>query len=336
MRRFRCENLGTCKIEDPDRTGPHQPPENARHRLRHSGSFRSATPHPCRRTGIRLGMILLPSHLMQSFRRRLLGFSVGLLLVQASLGFGLAHAQCFLTDDLPLKEQFEMLKEMHKDGIHDTFLEASRCLLKQVPQHPFRSELLFKQAESHRQLGRIRPALNDYTTFLGSNPKNPKFREQALLHQGELSLKLNEFASAKQALRQLLKDYPDTSSVNRVHYGLGRAEFLLGLRIQQQKGKVAGQKWFAEAAQELETTSRFQLNDKELQERHWMLGWAWWFQDRPERAEAPWRQYRQAFKAEGKVSADRRPDELAYRLAVGFQRNKALGKAEEYHALVVE
>ena len=277
--------------------------------------------------------------LFLSTRRFLL--CAGLLLLQLSVGIGSAHAQCFSGGGFSEEDTALVIRQM-MDGEQytDAFKEAE-CYLKEHPEGQFSEEFRFTQAEALRHetefvKGNPRPVLQRYTDFLESNPKHPQFREAALLHQGELSLRLNEFASAKRALRQLLKDYPGTTSANRAHFGLGRAAFYLGGRIQQQQGEDTARQWYNEAAQELKGTTHFQLSKKELQERHWMLGWAWWFQERPERAEDPWHQYRQDFQSEGEVSADRRPDELAYRLAVGFQRNKALGKAEQYHALVVE
>ena len=277
--------------------------------------------------------------LFLSTRRFLL--CAGLLLLQLSVGIGSAHAQCFSGGGFSEEDTALVIRQM-MDGEQytDAFKEAE-CYLKEHPEGQFSEEFRFTQAEALRHetefvKGNPRPVLQRYTDFLESNPKHPQFREAALLHQGELSLRLNEFASAKRALRQLLKDYPGTTSANRAHFGLGWAAFYLGGRIQQQQGEDTARQWYNEAAQELKGTTHFQLSKKELQERHWMLGWAWWFQERPERAEDPWHQYRQDFQSEGEVSADRRPDELAYRLAVGFQRNKALGKAEQYHALVVE
>ena len=285
---------------------------------------------------------------MSHFSRKILFLSTrrfllcaGLLLLQLSVGIGSAHAQCFSGGGFSEEDTALVIRQM-MDGEQytDAFKEAE-CYLKEHPEGQFSEEFRFTQAEALRHetefvKGNPRPVLQRYTGFLDSNPKHPQFRESALLHQGELSLRLNEFASAKRALRQLLKDYPGTTSANRAHFGLGRAAFYLGGRIQQQQGEDTARQWYNEAAQELKGTTHFQLSKKELQERHWMLGWAWWFQERPERAEDPWHQYRQDFQSEGEVSADRRPDELAYRLAVGFQRNKALGKAEQYHALVVE
>ena len=285
---------------------------------------------------------------MSHFSRKILFLSTrrfllcaGLLLLQLSVGIGSAHAQCFSGGGFSEEDTALVIRQM-MDGEQytDAFKEAE-CYLKEHPEGQFSEEFRFTQAEALRHetefvKGNPRPVLQRYTDFLESNPKHPQFRESALLHQGELSLRLNEFASAKRALRQLLKDYPGTTSANRAHFGLGRAAFYLGGRIQQQQGEDTARQWYNEAAQELKGTTHFQLSKKELQERHWMLGWAWWFQERPERAEDPWHQYRQDFQSEGEVSADRRPDELAYRLAVGFQRNKALGKAEQYHALVVE
>ena len=277
--------------------------------------------------------------LFLSTRRFLL--CAGLLLLQLSVGIGSAHAQCFSGGGFSEEDTALVIRQM-MDGEQytDAFKEAE-CYLKENPEGQFSEEFRFTQAEALRHetefvKGNPRPVLQRYTDFLESNPKHPQFREAALLHQGELSLRLNEFASAKRALRQLLKDYPGTTSANRAHFGLGWAAFYLGGRIQQQQGEDTARQWYNEAAQELKGTTHFQLSKKELQERHWMLGWAWWFQERPERAEDPWHQYRQDFQSEGEVSADRRPDELAYRLAVGFQRSKALGKAEQYHALVVE
>ena len=277
--------------------------------------------------------------LFLSTRRFLL--CAGLLLLQLSVGIGSAHAQCFSGGGFSEEDTALVIRQM-MDGEQytDAFKEAE-CYLKENPEGQFSEEFRFTQAEALRHetefvKGNPRPVLQRYTDFLESNPKHPQFREAALLHQGELSLRLNEFASAKRALRQLLKDYPGTTSANRAHFGLGWAAFYLGGRIQQQQGEDTARQWYNEAAQELKGTTHFQLSKKELQERHWMLGWAWWFQERPERAEDPWHQYRQDFQPEGEVSADRRPDELAYRLAVGFQRSKALGKAEQYHALVVE
>ena len=285
---------------------------------------------------------------MSYFSRKILFLSTrrfllcaGLLLLQLSVGIGSAHAQCFSGGGFSEEDTALVIRQM-MDGEQytDAFKEAE-CYLKEHPEGQFSEEFRFTQAEALRHetefvKGNPRPVLQRYTDFLESNPKHPQFREAALLHQGELSLRLNEFASAKRALRQLLKDYPGTTSANRAHFGLGRAAFYLGGRIQQQQGEDTARQWYNEAAQELKGTTHFQLSKKELQERHWMLGWAWWFQERPERAEDPWHQYRQDFQPEGEVSADRRPDELAYRLAVGFQRSKALGKAEQYHALVVE
>ena len=285
---------------------------------------------------------------MSYFSRKILFLSTrrfllcaGLLLLQLSVGIGSAHAQCFSGGGFSEEDTALVIRQM-MDGEQytDAFKEAE-CYLKEHPEGQFSEEFRFTQAEALRHetefvKGNPRPVLQRYTDFLESNPKHPQFREAALLHQGELSLRLNEFASAKRALRQLLKDYPGTTSANRAHFGLGWAAFYLGGRIQQQQGEDTARQWYNEAAQELKGTTHFQLSKKELQERHWMLGWAWWFQERPERAEDPWHQYRQDFQSEGEVSADRRPDELAYRLAVGFQRSKALGKAEQYHALVVE
>jgi len=267
--------------------------------------------------------------------------AAGLLLLQLCVGVGSVHAQCFYGGGFSEEDTALVVRQMMELEQYTEAIKEAECYLKEHSAGQFSEEFRFTQAEALRHetefsKGNPRPALKRYSDFLATNPKQRKFREPALLHQGELHLKLNEFTAAKRSLRQLLKDYPDTTSANRAHFGLGRAAFYLGGQIQKAQGADKARTWYAEASQELETTTQFQLSPEELQERHWMLGWAWWFQNRPEQAEAPWGQYRKGFQAKGEVAAERRPDELVYRLAVGFQRNKALDKAEQYHALLVE
>ena len=130
------------------------------------------------------------------------GFTLcaGLLLLQLSVGGGSAHAQCFSGGGFSEEDSALVVRQMMDlEQYTDAFKEAE-CYLKEHPEGQFLEEFRFTQAEALRHetefvKGNPRPVLQRYTDFLESNPKHPQFREAALLHQGELSLRLNEFAS---------------------------------------------------------------------------------------------------------------------------------------------
>ncbi|MDP7630981.1 MAG: hypothetical protein QGF03_10495, partial [SAR324 cluster bacterium] len=120
------------------------------------------------------------------------------MLLQLSVGGGSAHAQCFSGGGFSEEDSALVVRQMMDlEQYTDAFKEAE-CYLKEHPEGQFLEEFRFTQAEALRHetefaKGNPRPVLQRYTDFLESNPKHPKFREPALLHQGELSLRLNEF-----------------------------------------------------------------------------------------------------------------------------------------------
>ena len=100
--------------------------------------------------------------------------------------------------------------------------------------------------------------------------------------------KVKQYASALLTLKLLLREYPASKFKDESLYWQGYATFYRAELIRQETTLKEAVPEFRQVSRQLETLDPENLPEQQAEERLNLLGWAWLFQQNPERSERHW------------------------------------------------
>ncbi len=241
-------------------------------------------------------------------------------------------AQCFLTEGLSEEQQTDLARQMFEDGLYQEAWNTSSCYLQEFRSGKSRENMMFLQARASQQAGSLNQALRDLQKFQKNFPGSRKYQEEVLFRKGVVLARMQQYSGALQTLKLLLREYPASKFKDESLYWQGFVTFYRAELIRQETTLKEAVPEFRQVSRQLETLDPENLPEQQAEERLNLLGWAWLFQQNPERSEGYWDAY---LKLPGKEDPETALN-IKHNLALGFQKKQNYSKASEYFGRVVE
>ena len=145
--------------------------------------------------------------------------------------------------------------------------------------------MMFLQARASQQAGSLNQALRDLQKFQKNFPGNRKYQEEVLFRKGVVLARMQQYSGALQTLKLLLREYPASKFKDESLYWQGFVTFYRAELIRQETTLKEAVPEFRQVSRQLETLDPENLPKQQSEERLNLLGWAWLFQQNPERSE---------------------------------------------------
>ena len=227
-------------------------------------------------------------------------------------------AQCFLTEGLSEEQQTDLARQMFEDGLYQEAWNTSSCYLQEFRSGKSRENMMFLQARASQQAGSLNQALRDLQKFQKNFPGSRKYQEEVLFRKGVVLARMQQYSGALQTLKLLLREYPASKFKDESLYWQGFVTFYRAELIRQETTLKEAVPEFRQVSRQLETLDPENLPQQQAEERLNLLGWAWVFQQNPERSERYWDAY---LKLPGKEDPETALN-IKHNLALGFQKKQ--------------
>ena len=241
-------------------------------------------------------------------------------------------AQCFLTEGLSEEEQTQIARQMFEDGLYQEAWNTAACYLQEFRSGGSRERMMFLQARASQQAGSMNQALRDLQNFQKNFPESRKFQEEVLFRKGVVLARIQQYSGALQTLKLLLREYPATKFKDQTLYWQGFVTFYRAELIRQETTLKEAVPEFKQVSLQMESLDPEKLPEQQAKERLNLLGWAWLFQQNPERSALYWEAFLKLQGGEDPETAL----SIKHNLAMGFQKQRNYLKASNYFGRVVK